>query len=77
MGKTFGILMIVGLVWVGLEVYTEGTHGAFGGIFASFIGAEAPSEEETLSTPRRAGRAMQRAHEERGERFDRVYDQAQ
>ena len=34
MAKVFGILLIVLGVWVGLEIYTKGTHGAFGGIFA-------------------------------------------
>ena len=37
MQKVFGILVIVLGVWVGMEVYTKGTHAAFGGIFASFV----------------------------------------
>jgi hypothetical protein len=35
MQKIFGILLILLLVWVGIEVFTKGTDGAFGGIFAS------------------------------------------
>jgi hypothetical protein len=34
MGKLFAILLIVGAIWVGMEIYNEGTDKAFGGIFA-------------------------------------------
>ncbi len=34
MGKIFIILLILGAVWVGMEMYNEGTDKAFGGIFA-------------------------------------------
>ena len=34
MNKLFVILLIAGAVWVGMEIYNEGTEGAFGGIFA-------------------------------------------
>jgi hypothetical protein len=37
MAKAFGILLIVLGVWLGLEIFTKGTDGAFGGIFASGI----------------------------------------
>lgn len=40
MGKVFIILMIVVGVWIGMEVFTEGTDGAFGGIFATAGGSE-------------------------------------
>ena len=33
MGRIFGILFIVLAVWTGVEVYNEGTSGAFGGLF--------------------------------------------
>ena len=43
MAKVFGILLIVLGVWLGIEVMTKGTDGAFGGIFAQG-GASVPSE---------------------------------
>jgi hypothetical protein len=43
MGKAFGLVLIVVGLWVGLEVYTKGTHGAFGGLLA---GDSAPVQEE-------------------------------
>ena len=41
MGKVVGILLIVLGVWVGAEVMTKGTHGAFGGLFAKVSGSGA------------------------------------
>jgi hypothetical protein len=35
MQKIFGILFILLAVWIAIEVYTEGTDRAFGGLFAS------------------------------------------
>ena len=35
-----GVLLVVLGVWVGLEVYTEGTQNAFGGRLASFAGSD-------------------------------------
>ena len=43
MAKILGILLLVGAVWLGVEVMTKGTDGAFGGIFARG-GAAAPEE---------------------------------
>ncbi len=66
MGKVFGIALIVIGIWVGLEVYTKGVGGAFGGIFANAY--EAPAER---STPDRAADALQRAYNKSEERVDR------
>lgn len=72
MGKAFGILFIVVLVWVGLEVYTEGTRGAFGGVFASWSGEPVSAEEDpSLSTPQRAGKAWQRSQDAASDRLAR------
>ncbi len=35
MGKAFAILLVVLGVWLGLEIFNNGTEGAFGGMFAS------------------------------------------
>ena len=42
MQKLFGIVVIVLGAWLGMEVYTKGTHEALGGIFARFSDAPAP-----------------------------------
>ena len=44
MGKAFGIVLIVVGLWVGLEIYTEGTQRAFGGLFTR-LGLEQPAAE--------------------------------
>ncbi|MCP3983126.1 MAG: hypothetical protein GY723_01980 [bacterium] len=73
MSKAFGILFIVGLLWVGLEIYNEGTQNAFGGVFASLSGEPASSDDESaqLSTPKRAGRAWEQAQEKANDRLER------
>jgi hypothetical protein len=43
MQKVFGMLLIVGGLWLGLEVYQKGVAGAFGGLFARAGLAEAPA----------------------------------
>ena len=35
MQKIFGVLLILVFVWLGIEIFTKGMDGAFGGIFAS------------------------------------------
>jgi hypothetical protein len=73
MGKVFGLLLIVALVWVGLEFYTEGPSRAFGGVFASFAPAgSSGSDEESLSVPQRAGASVARAHRDADERRERM-----
>ncbi|MAE94936.1 MAG: hypothetical protein CL910_09780 [Deltaproteobacteria bacterium] len=76
MGKAFGIVMVAGLVWIGVEVYVEGTQGAFGGVFAELGIVDGEATHDAGSPAQRAGAAVERAHEERADRYDRVYDQA-
>jgi hypothetical protein len=66
MGRIFGILFICLAIWVGIEIYFEGTQNAFGGVFAS---SAAPRDERT--TPQRAGDAVNRAHAASRERLER------
>jgi hypothetical protein len=40
MQKIFGVLLILLAVWVGIEIYTQGMDGAFGGLFASHSGTQ-------------------------------------
>jgi hypothetical protein len=63
MQKVFGILMIVGLVWAGVEFATKG-DAAFGGL----LGGEATEAEVGL--PGQA--AGERLRSESDARFDRM-----
>jgi hypothetical protein len=46
MGKAFGLALIVLGIYVGMELYTEGTQGAFGGALVSLGMADAPAAGE-------------------------------
>lgn len=72
MAKAFGVLLIVALIWIGLEFYLEGPARAFGGVFASSMGQTSDPDEEDLSTPKRLGADVERAHRESDERRDRA-----
>ena len=67
MGRIFGILLIGLGIWVGLEIYLEGTQNAFGGVFAS---QEAPRDPR--STPQRAGDAVRGSLALEHERHERA-----
>lgn len=71
MGRIFGILLIGLGIWVGLEIYLEGTQNAFGGILASHA-SEAPRDQR--STPQRAGDAVRGSLESEQQRHDRILD---
>ena len=71
MGRIFGILFIGLGIWVGLEIYLEGTQNAFGGVFASQqIEGEAPRDVRT--TPQRAGDAVKSSQALEAERRERL-----
>lgn len=72
MGRIFGILFIVVMVWVGLEVFTEGVSGAFGGLFARIPGVEASEPAASRSTMERARGSVERSYEETEQRYDRL-----
>ena len=57
-GKLLGIVLLVAAVWVGIEIYTNGTDGAFGGIFARF-GPPSPHAGEPGSVGKRIGAKVQ------------------
>lgn len=77
MGKVFGVLVIVVGIWVGLEIYTEGVRGAFGGALAS-LAPEAAEEGAPAEPHRWAGErardSVLRAHEKGAERRSRQLD---
>jgi len=69
-GRLFTIIVILSAIWVGVEVYTKGVGGVFGGFFSSAF--EAPAER---STPDRAADAFQRAYNKSEQRVDRLLEQ--
>jgi len=70
MGKMARILLVLGLAWVGVEVYTEGVDGAFGGFFSSEKEAEAAVEY--VRTPERVGERARQAMQQDEERTRRL-----
>lgn len=71
MGRIFGILFIGLGIWVGLEIYLEGTQNAFGGVFASHqVEGEAP--RDTRTNPQRAGDSVKSARALEAERRERL-----
>jgi hypothetical protein len=73
MGKMFGILLVVVGIWVGIEVYTQGTQNAFGGALA-FLGESSDGDEmqDRRTAPQRAGDAVRAAQEEADQRRNRL-----
>ena len=70
MQKVFGIAVIVGLIWVGLTVFTEGTDAVFG--WLEWIGWEIEETVEEADAPLERFRAKgQAAHDAAIERVER------
>jgi hypothetical protein len=57
-GKLLGIVLFVLAVWAGLEIYTNGTDGAFGGLFAGF-GQHTEQGGDQASAAKRIGAKVQ------------------
>ncbi len=70
MGRIFGILFIVLAIWTGLEIYNEGTSGAFGGALVR-LGLAEESDLEDTPISGRAARRLNELYEESGDRVDR------
>lgn len=68
MQKLFGILLIVLGVWIGMEIYTQGTSRAFGGIFADYL----PSSTEVQSNPSPRERIVDKLETARDLQVDRL-----
>jgi hypothetical protein len=76
-GKLIVMVMICGLIWVGMEVYSKGAHDAFGGTF-SFLttGDDMPEKaSEYVSTPRRVGNLVDDRIREGAARYDDMLDE--
>ena len=82
MGKMFAILLIVAAVWAGLEYYTEGSEGAFGGAFSSASREErtagARSADDPMAQPsspaRLMGKMVDRAHRATEQNYQRMLE---
>jgi hypothetical protein len=71
--RLIGILLTVALVWASVEIYSNGTGGAFGGRLAWLLGdgeAASTAVSDGLSSARRAGTAVERAHQAQQERYE-------
>jgi hypothetical protein len=77
MQKAFGILVILLGVWVGLEVYQNGTAGAFDGALVRFGLVDAPAGGELVDTTpgERAGARLREAYDAGWERGERAGDE--
>jgi hypothetical protein len=71
MGRIFGILFIVLAVWTGVEVYNEGTSGAFGGLFVRLGLAEEEVELDDVPVAGRAANRLNELYQASGDRVDR------
>jgi len=67
-----GILLVVLGVWVGMEVYTEGTANAFGGRLAFLLDASGHGAGEGDAPVRRVGTSVERHHREADARRERM-----
>jgi hypothetical protein len=57
MAKTFALVLMIAAMWIGMEIYTEGSEHAFGGAFSFLaIGNDMPEKaSHHVSTPQRVG----------------------
>jgi hypothetical protein len=69
MGKAISLLLAVVAIWITVEIYTQGADGAFGGRLAPLIGSEDASQAPRGSAAKRAGAAVERAHDEHEARY--------
>ncbi len=78
MARVIGILFIVAGIWVGLEVYTEGVEGAFGGMFAGWTKPLSATDfdldyaDEYRSNLKRVGDSVQQSLDEGMKRYESV-----
>ena len=68
MAKAIGLLLGVVVIWITVELYTQGPDAAFGGRLAGLTGGSAVTESRG-SAPQRAGAAVERAQREQDERY--------
>ncbi len=72
MGKIIGLLMTVVGVWIGAEIYLNGTQNAFGGALAFLEESDDGDVRDPRTVPQRAGDKARRAHQLAVERRSRL-----
>jgi len=72
MGKIIGLLMTVVGVWVGVEIYLNGTQNAFGGALAFLEDGDGGELRDPRTVPQRAGDKARRAHQQADDRRNRL-----
>ena len=72
MRKLIGWGLMIGLIWVGITIYTEGARNAFGGAFSFLVADDGAAERarDYVSTPKRMGEAVKRHVDEGADRYD-------
>jgi hypothetical protein len=68
MGKAIALLLGVVVIWITVELYTQGPDAAFGGRLAHWSGASRAAEPRP-TTVQRASAAVERAQHEQEERY--------
>ena len=63
MQKVFGIAVIVGLIWLGISVFTQGVQATFA--WLPWVDQNAPAEPSPLERFRSAGESARDAAEQR------------
>jgi hypothetical protein len=76
MGKVIALLLMVGVVWVGMEVYNEGPDRAFGGALAFMSAGDDLPERASkhVSTPKRVGARVDAHIQEGAKRYEKYED---
>ena len=69
MGRIFGILCVVLGLWIGIEIFLEGTENAFGGVFAK---RAPPVGHPERTLPQRAGDSVRDSFAQDAERRERA-----
>jgi hypothetical protein len=69
MGRAIGLLLAVVVIWITVELYTQGTSNAFGGRFSALIGGADAAQPPRAATAQRVGDAVERARREHEQRY--------
>jgi len=76
MGKLVVMIMMIGLIWIGMQVNSNGVDNAFGGAF-SFLNAKDDLPEKAsafVATPRRVGSKVDTAIQEGAARYEKMLE---
>jgi len=73
MGKVIGILFFVLSFWISMEIYNNGTAGAFGGVLVQLgMVEETPEGVTPAAVGHRAGSSVTDAHAQADARRERL-----